>query len=70
MDGMNMLAVLDHYQSEEDSPRQGAANPDSWRGGTGRCKSGSHEPARCTKICTNPLRLALGWPSANLRLES
>jgi hypothetical protein len=43
---------------------------DGWRCGARSCQTGLHEPANCTKICTKPLRLAFGEPSANLRRES
>ncbi len=41
-----------------------------WGRGAWRCKDGLHEPAKRTKICTKPVRLAFGEPSANLRRES
>ena len=41
-----------------------------WGRGAWSCKDGLHEPAKRTKICTKPVRLAFGEPSANLRQES
>ena len=38
--------------------------------GASRSEDGLHEPAKRTRICTEPSRLAFCKPSANLRLES
>ncbi len=70
MDRMNRLTAPDHRQGEEGPPQRVLEDLDGWSCRVPRCRSGLHEPAKRTKICTNRARLALGCLSASSRPQS